>query len=111
MFNHRHAKIVAFIHLIVSLFERHALTCTLLCKVFGIRCTATLFVISTHIHYLYTVKIQLQALCKPIKTVGIAKQNRRTDAFLMGLNGSLHHGGVPTFCKNNTLWMQCSCGV
>ncbi|CCY03344.1 unknown [Prevotella sp. CAG:924] len=106
LFHHGHSEVVAFVHLVIGLFEGIALTGALLGKVFGVCGASSLLLIGSHVDDLHAGQVELQTVGQTVQTIGITQEDRLTDAFLMGLYGGLHHGRMTTFGKHDALRMH-----
>ena len=107
---HHHTKVVALVHLVVSLLKCVALARTLLGKMLSIGCTTALLLIGTHVYKLNTIKVKLQALGHTAQTVGVAQKDRVADALCLSLYSSLHHRWMCAFGKHYALWVH-ACSI
>ena len=87
--NHRHTKVVSFVHFVVSLIESVTFACTLLRQVLCVIGSASLFLVGTHINELNASQVELQSVRYAFNAVGVSQQNRLANTFLLCLYSSL----------------------
>ena len=77
----------------------------------GIRSTASLLLVGTHVNDSYSGEVNLQTAGDTVQTVWVTKEDRLTDTFLLCLHSSLHHRLMTTFSEDHTLWVLGRCGM
>ena len=102
-FYHHHTKVVAVEHLVVGLLESHTLTLAFFGEDFGVTFAAVGFAVGTEVDDFDAVEVEFEFFGYLGDFLGVAEEDRIADAFVFGLDSSLHHIGVDTFGKYHTL--------
>ena len=107
--NHHHTEIVALEHLVVGLLEGVAVALALVGENHGIALTTLLLGGMAQVDNLDTVDVEVEFLCQFGDNLIVAQEDGLADAFGLGLNSGLEHGGVNSLGKDDALWVGCCC--
>ena len=109
--NHHHTEIVALEHLVVGLLEGVAVALALVGENHGIALTTLLLGGMAQVDNLDTVDVEVEFLCQFGDNLIVAQEDGLADAFGLGLNSGLEHGGVNSLGKDDALWVGCCCSI
>lgn len=105
-FNHHHAEVVAFVHLILSLLRCVALAFHLLRKELCVAMTAFILSVVAKVENLNTLKVQLQFFSRLLNLYVVSQENGEANALLFARTAACNMVGCVPSANTTRLGLE-----